>query len=152
MLKFPLNVLYGCFFSLNPDPATSPALQHRFWAPCNPTTFQTLGFCPGCALCPGCPFFLPARPTFFSCFLSSEGLPSYLKHASTVAGGFFSLYHFFQLHMVWVVLLSLLCYLVLFLCRHSSHRGVFLSVTILIYLLMGYEYEPSFQDYQQKGS
>uniref|UniRef100_A0A452RDC0 Protein-serine O-palmitoleoyltransferase porcupine n=1 Tax=Ursus americanus TaxID=9643 RepID=A0A452RDC0_URSAM len=39
------------------------------------------------------------------------GLPSYLKHASTVAGGFFSLYHFFQLHMVWVVLLSLLCYL-----------------------------------------
>ncbi|XP_036160879.1 protein-serine O-palmitoleoyltransferase porcupine isoform X5 [Myotis myotis] len=65
------------------------------------------------------------------------GLPSYLKHASTVAGGFFSLYHFFQLHMVWVVLLSLLCYLVLFLCRHSSHRGVFLSVTILIYLLMG---------------
>ncbi|XP_032330455.1 protein-serine O-palmitoleoyltransferase porcupine isoform X2 [Camelus ferus] len=41
------------------------------------------------------------------------------------------------LHMVWVVLLSLLCYLVLFLCRHSSHRGVFLSVTILIYLLMG---------------
>uniref|UniRef100_A0A2I3GZ88 Protein-serine O-palmitoleoyltransferase porcupine n=1 Tax=Nomascus leucogenys TaxID=61853 RepID=A0A2I3GZ88_NOMLE len=67
------------------------------------------------------------------------GLPSYLKHASTVAGGFFSLYHFFQLHMVWVVLLSLLCYLVLFLCRHSSHRGVFLSVTILIYLLMGYE-------------
>uniref|UniRef100_A0A9L0T030 Protein-serine O-palmitoleoyltransferase porcupine n=1 Tax=Equus caballus TaxID=9796 RepID=A0A9L0T030_HORSE len=66
------------------------------------------------------------------------GLPSYLKHASTVAGGFFSLYHFFQLHMVWVVLLSLLCYLVLFLCRHSSHRGVFLSVTILIYLLMGW--------------
>lgn len=55
-----------------------------------------------------------------------------------MAGGFFSLYHFFQLHMVWVVLLSLLCYLVLFLCRHSSHRGVFLSVTILIYLLMGY--------------
>ncbi|XP_077844807.1 protein-serine O-palmitoleoyltransferase porcupine isoform X10 [Macaca mulatta] len=42
-----------------------------------------------------------------------------------------------SLHMVWVVLLSLLCYLVLFLCRHSSHRGVFLSVTILIYLLMG---------------
>nr|XP_038955696.1 protein-serine O-palmitoleoyltransferase porcupine isoform X4 [Rattus norvegicus] len=74
----------------------------------------------------------------FACrLLWRLGLPSYLKHASTVAGGFFSLYHFFQLHMVWVVLLSLLCYLVLFLCRHSSHRGVFLSVTILIYLLMG---------------
>ncbi|XP_050016870.1 protein-serine O-palmitoleoyltransferase porcupine isoform X1 [Alexandromys fortis] len=74
----------------------------------------------------------------FACrLLWRLGLPSYLKHASTVAGGFFSLYHFFQLHMVWVVLLSLLCYLVLFLCRHSSHRGVFLSITILIYLLMG---------------
>ncbi|XP_069503650.1 protein-serine O-palmitoleoyltransferase porcupine isoform X1 [Ambystoma mexicanum] len=69
--------------------------------------------------------------------LWSLGLPSYVKHLSTVAGGFYCLYHFFQLQMVWVVLLSLLCYLVLFLCRHSSNRGVFLSVTILIYLLMG---------------
>ncbi|XP_023675142.1 protein-serine O-palmitoleoyltransferase porcupine isoform X1 [Paramormyrops kingsleyae] len=65
------------------------------------------------------------------------GLPLYVKHLSTVAGGFYSLYLFFQLHMVWVVLLSLLCYLILFLCRHSSSRGTFLSVTILIYLLMG---------------
>ena len=68
------------------------------------------------------------------------GLPSYLKHASTVAGGFFSLYNFFELHMVWVMLLSLLCYLVLFLCRRSSHRGIFVSVTILTYLLMGEMY------------
>ncbi|XP_015196837.1 protein-serine O-palmitoleoyltransferase porcupine isoform X1 [Lepisosteus oculatus] len=65
------------------------------------------------------------------------GPPSYLKHLSTVAGGFYSLYLFFELHMVWVVLLSLLCYLILFLCRHSGNRGSFLSVTILIYLLMG---------------
>ncbi|XP_073177476.1 protein-serine O-palmitoleoyltransferase porcupine isoform X3 [Lepidochelys kempii] len=64
-------------------------------------------------------------------------LPSYAKHLSTVGGGFYALHHFFQLQMVWVVLLSLLCYLVLFLCRHSAHRGVFLSITILIYLLMG---------------
>ncbi|KAM4695686.1 protein-serine O-palmitoleoyltransferase porcupine isoform 2-T3 [Rhinophrynus dorsalis] len=64
-------------------------------------------------------------------------LPFHLKHLLTIAGGFFSLYHFFQLQMIWVVLLSLLCYLVLFLCRHSRHRGVLLSVTILIYLLMG---------------
>nr|BAA89473.1 porcupine-C [Xenopus laevis] len=64
-------------------------------------------------------------------------LPSHLKHLLTIAGGFFCLYHFFQLQMIWVVLLSLLCYLVLFLCRHSQHRGVLLSVTILIYLLMG---------------
>uniref|UniRef100_A0A8D2JL87 Protein-serine O-palmitoleoyltransferase porcupine n=1 Tax=Varanus komodoensis TaxID=61221 RepID=A0A8D2JL87_VARKO len=64
-------------------------------------------------------------------------LPSYAKHLSTVASGFYALYHFFQLQMVWVVLLSLLCYLVLFLCRHSTQRGVLLSITILIYLLMG---------------
>ncbi|XP_070597333.1 protein-serine O-palmitoleoyltransferase porcupine isoform X4 [Erythrolamprus reginae] len=64
-------------------------------------------------------------------------LPSYVKHLSTVASGFYALYHFFQLQMVWVVLLSLLCYLVLFLCRHSTQRGVLLSITILIYLLMG---------------
>ncbi|XP_063289206.1 protein-serine O-palmitoleoyltransferase porcupine isoform X2 [Pelobates fuscus] len=64
-------------------------------------------------------------------------LPPHFKHLLTLAGGFFCLYHFFQLQMIWVVLLSLLCYLVLFLCRHSQHRGVLLSVTILIYLLMG---------------
>ncbi|KAM6474825.1 protein-serine O-palmitoleoyltransferase porcupine isoform 1-T3 [Liasis olivaceus] len=64
-------------------------------------------------------------------------LPSYVKHLSTIASGFYALYHFFQLQMVWVVLLSLLCYLVLFLCRHSTQRGVLLSITILIYLLMG---------------
>ncbi|KAM8934614.1 protein-serine O-palmitoleoyltransferase porcupine isoform 2-T2 [Pelodytes ibericus] len=64
-------------------------------------------------------------------------LPSHLKHLLTIVGGFFCLYHFFQLQMIWVVLLSLLCYLVLFLCRHSHHRGVLLSITILIYLLMG---------------
>ncbi|KAK6307896.1 hypothetical protein J4Q44_G00211670 [Coregonus suidteri] len=39
--------------------------------------------------------------------------------------------------MVWVLLLSLLCYTALFLNRHSSSRGIFLSATILIYLLMG---------------
>ncbi|XP_029574939.1 protein-serine O-palmitoleoyltransferase porcupine isoform X1 [Salmo trutta] len=66
-----------------------------------------------------------------------QGLPSYVKHLSTVAGGFYILYLFFELHMVWVVLLSLLCYLILFLCRHSSNRATFLSITILIYLLMG---------------
>ncbi|KAM4563725.1 protein-serine O-palmitoleoyltransferase porcupine-like isoform 3-T4 [Odontesthes bonariensis] len=39
--------------------------------------------------------------------------------------------------MIWVVLLSLLCYLFLFLCRHSTIRGTFLSITVLIYLLLG---------------
>ncbi|XP_040851896.1 protein-serine O-palmitoleoyltransferase porcupine isoform X2 [Ochotona curzoniae] len=149
---FPPLVSQMCFQGARPCSATStsgPSSQTKLLPP--------LGLHPNCALCPGHPP-LPSRPPTFpflfslspslSLFpsfplslsppsLSPEGLPSYLKHASTVAGGFFSLYHFFQLHMVWVVLLSLLCYLVLFLCRHSSHRGVFLSVTILIYLLMG---------------
>ncbi|CAB1336493.1 unnamed protein product [Coregonus sp. 'balchen'] len=65
------------------------------------------------------------------------GLPSYVKHLNTVAGGFYTLYLFFELPMVWVVLLNLLCYLILFLCRHSSNRATFLSITILIYLLIG---------------
>uniref|UniRef100_W5UKM1 Protein-cysteine N-palmitoyltransferase porcupine n=1 Tax=Ictalurus punctatus TaxID=7998 RepID=W5UKM1_ICTPU len=64
-------------------------------------------------------------------------LPAYIKHLSTIACGFYTLYLFFGLHMVWVVLLSLLCYLILFLCRHSSTRGPFLSITVLIYLLLG---------------
>uniref|UniRef100_A0A3P9N391 Porcupine O-acyltransferase n=1 Tax=Poecilia reticulata TaxID=8081 RepID=A0A3P9N391_POERE len=65
------------------------------------------------------------------------GLPSFVKHLCTVAGGFYMLYLFFELHMIWVVLLSLLCYLFLFLCRHSTIRGTFLSITVLIYLLLG---------------
>ncbi|XP_037391684.1 protein-serine O-palmitoleoyltransferase porcupine isoform X2 [Pygocentrus nattereri] len=66
-----------------------------------------------------------------------DRLPSCIKHLSTIAGGFYTLYLFFELHMVWVVLLSLLCYLILFLCRHSNSRGPFLSITVLIYLLLG---------------
>ncbi|XP_040009344.1 protein-serine O-palmitoleoyltransferase porcupine-like isoform X2 [Xiphias gladius] len=67
----------------------------------------------------------------------SVGVPSFVKHLGTVAGGFYTLYLFFELHMIWVVLLSLLCYLFLFLCRHSTIRGTFLSITVLIYLLLG---------------
>lgn len=70
-------------------------------------------------------------------FLLLPGLPSFIKHLGTVAGGFYTLYLFFELHMIWVVLLSLLCYLFLFLCRHSTMRGTFLSITVLIYLLLG---------------
>ncbi|XP_061760101.1 protein-serine O-palmitoleoyltransferase porcupine-like isoform X2 [Nerophis ophidion] len=65
------------------------------------------------------------------------GLPSIVKHLAMVVGGFYVLYLFFELHMIWVVLLSLLCYLFLFLCRHSTMRGTFLSITVLIYLLLG---------------
>ena len=60
-----------------------------------------------------------------------------MKHVVSVLAGAYGLFLFFQLHMLWVLLLSVLCYLVLLLSQHSSSRGVFLSVFILIYLLVG---------------
>ncbi|TTH08280.1 Protein-serine O-palmitoleoyltransferase porcupine [Bagarius yarrelli] len=60
------------------------------------------------------------------------------KHLSSLAGGLYVLYAFFELNTIWVISLSLVCYLILFLCRRSSNRGVFLSLAILIYMLMGY--------------
>uniref|UniRef100_A0A3P8XMY9 Protein-serine O-palmitoleoyltransferase porcupine n=1 Tax=Esox lucius TaxID=8010 RepID=A0A3P8XMY9_ESOLU len=71
------------------------------------------------------------------CLLCRLGLSSSLKHLGSVAAGLYALYLFFEQSMVWVLLLSLLCYTVLFLNRNSSSRGIFLSATILIYLLMG---------------
>ncbi|XP_035511765.1 protein-serine O-palmitoleoyltransferase porcupine-like [Morone saxatilis] len=59
------------------------------------------------------------------------------KHVTSVLAGMYGLFLFFELHMLWVLLLSALCYLVLLLSRHSSSRGLFLSVVILIYLLIG---------------
>uniref|UniRef100_A0AAR2JI09 Porcupine O-acyltransferase n=1 Tax=Pygocentrus nattereri TaxID=42514 RepID=A0AAR2JI09_PYGNA len=65
------------------------------------------------------------------------GIPVHVKQLSSLAGGLYVLYVFFELHMVWVIILSLLCFLILFLCRKSSSRGVFLSLAILIYMLLG---------------
>uniref|UniRef100_A0A4W4HHT3 Porcupine O-acyltransferase like n=1 Tax=Electrophorus electricus TaxID=8005 RepID=A0A4W4HHT3_ELEEL len=65
------------------------------------------------------------------------GLPAHVKHLCSLAGGIYGLYVFFGLHMVWVIALTLLSFLILFLCRRSSSRGVFLSLAILVYLLMG---------------
>uniref|UniRef100_A0A8C4FA48 Protein-serine O-palmitoleoyltransferase porcupine n=1 Tax=Dicentrarchus labrax TaxID=13489 RepID=A0A8C4FA48_DICLA len=62
---------------------------------------------------------------------------STVKHVTSVLAGMYGLFLFFELHMLWVLLLSALCYLVLLLSRHSSSRGLFLSVVILIYLLIG---------------
>lgn len=71
-----------------------------------------------------------------SCLLSSGGM-STLKHVVSVLSGMYSLYLFFELHMLWVLLLSTLCYLVLLVSRHSSTKGLLLSATILVYLLVG---------------
>lgn len=65
------------------------------------------------------------------------GPVSTVKHVVSVLAGMYSLFLFFELHMLWVLLLSALCYLVLLLGRHSSSRGLFLSVFILIFLLTG---------------
>uniref|UniRef100_A0A8C4Q176 Protein-serine O-palmitoleoyltransferase porcupine n=1 Tax=Eptatretus burgeri TaxID=7764 RepID=A0A8C4Q176_EPTBU len=64
-------------------------------------------------------------------------VPEWSKHTCCLVAGFYILYHFFTLNMIWVVLLSLKCYVVLFLCRHQRYRGIFLSITTLIYLLLG---------------
>lgn len=65
------------------------------------------------------------------------GVSCHVKHLSSLAGGLYVLYVFFELHMMWVIILCLLCYLILLLSINSSSRGVFLSVVILIYMLMG---------------
>ncbi|XP_068590021.1 protein-serine O-palmitoleoyltransferase porcupine-like [Cebidichthys violaceus] len=62
---------------------------------------------------------------------------STVKHVVSAVTGVYGLFLFFELHMLWVLLLCALCYLVLLLSRHSSSRGLFLSVVILIYLLVG---------------
>lgn len=72
-----------------------------------------------------------------SAVLSPAGLPASVKHVGSLTAGLYVLYQFFELHMVWVLLLSVLCYLTLFLVCYSSSRGTFLSLAILIYLLLG---------------
>ncbi|XP_077436724.1 protein-serine O-palmitoleoyltransferase porcupine-like isoform X1 [Vanacampus margaritifer] len=62
---------------------------------------------------------------------------SSVNHVVSMFAGIYSLYLFFNLHMLWVMLLCLLCYLIIILCRHSSNKGPFLSTAILIYLLIG---------------
>lgn len=69
--------------------------------------------------------------------LSLTGVSSHVKHVSLLAGGLYVLYVFFELHMMWVIILSLLCYLILLLSITSRSKGVFLSLVILIYMLMG---------------
>ncbi|KAM3871810.1 protein-serine O-palmitoleoyltransferase porcupine-like [Diretmus argenteus] len=65
------------------------------------------------------------------------GVPSTVKHMVSVLAGIYGLFLFFELHMLWVLLLGAFCYLVLLLSHHSSNKGLFLSGVILIYLLMG---------------
>ncbi|XP_028266538.1 protein-serine O-palmitoleoyltransferase porcupine-like [Parambassis ranga] len=65
------------------------------------------------------------------------GAASTVKHIVSALAGLLSLYLFFEENMVWVLLLGSLCYLILLLSRNSSSKGLFLSVIILIYLLIG---------------
>lgn len=65
------------------------------------------------------------------------GCASALKHLVSALAGIYSLSLFFQLHVLWVLLLSALCYLVLLLNQKSGRLGVLLSVLILIFLLTG---------------
>ncbi|XP_008286782.1 protein-cysteine N-palmitoyltransferase porcupine-like [Stegastes partitus] len=65
------------------------------------------------------------------------GVASTVKHVVSALAGMYGLFLFFELHVLWMLLLSALCYFILLLCRHSSSRGIFLSAVILIYLLIG---------------
>ncbi|XP_061647732.1 protein-serine O-palmitoleoyltransferase porcupine-like [Phyllopteryx taeniolatus] len=69
--------------------------------------------------------------------LFRTGGVSSMNHVVSLLAGMYSLFLFFNLHMLWVMLLSLLCYFVLLLGRHSSSKGLFLSTAILVYLLIG---------------
>ncbi|XP_034733539.1 protein-serine O-palmitoleoyltransferase porcupine-like [Etheostoma cragini] len=62
---------------------------------------------------------------------------STVKHVVSMLAGMCGLFLFFEQHMLWVLLLSALCYLALVLSHHSGSRGLFLSALILIYLLVG---------------
>lgn len=62
---------------------------------------------------------------------------SSMKHVVSMLAGIYGLFLFFEHHMLWVLLLIVLCYLFLLLGQHSSSSGVFLSTAILIYLLIG---------------
>ncbi|XP_072770940.1 protein-serine O-palmitoleoyltransferase porcupine-like isoform X1 [Nerophis lumbriciformis] len=62
---------------------------------------------------------------------------SWWNHLVSMLAGMYSLFLFFDLHMLWVMLLSVLCYLSLLLGPRCSSRGLFLSCAILIYLLVG---------------
>ncbi|XP_041654360.1 protein-serine O-palmitoleoyltransferase porcupine-like isoform X2 [Cheilinus undulatus] len=65
------------------------------------------------------------------------GSASTVKHLTSALFGMCALFLFFEMHMLWVLLLSALCYLILLLSRDSSGRGIFLSVVILVFLLIG---------------
>uniref|UniRef100_A0A8C5HCW2 Protein-serine O-palmitoleoyltransferase porcupine-like n=1 Tax=Gouania willdenowi TaxID=441366 RepID=A0A8C5HCW2_GOUWI len=64
-------------------------------------------------------------------------VPSTLKHGVSVLTGICGLFLFFELDMVWVLLLAGLCYFILLLSQNPSRRGLYLSVVILSYLLIG---------------
>ncbi|XP_029013296.1 protein-serine O-palmitoleoyltransferase porcupine-like [Betta splendens] len=65
------------------------------------------------------------------------GGASTVTHVVSVLAGGYGLFLFFELHMLWVLLLSGLCYLTLLLSQYSNSRGLFLSAVILLYHLIG---------------
>lgn len=66
-----------------------------------------------------------------------SGCVSAVKHVASLLAGVYALFLFFGVHVLWVLLLSLLCYLVLLLGPRSASRGLLLSAVVLLYLLIG---------------
>ncbi|XP_068995399.1 protein-serine O-palmitoleoyltransferase porcupine-like isoform X4 [Embiotoca jacksoni] len=65
------------------------------------------------------------------------GVVSTVKHLVSMVTGVYGLFLFFEHHVLWVLLLAVLCYIVLLLSRRSGCRGLFLSALILLFLLVG---------------
>lgn len=65
------------------------------------------------------------------------GIASTLKNIVSMLTGMYGLFLFLELSMLWVLLLGIICYLSLLLCRQSSNKGLILSAIILVYLLNG---------------
>ncbi|XP_037539984.1 protein-serine O-palmitoleoyltransferase porcupine-like [Nematolebias whitei] len=70
-------------------------------------------------------------------FTFTLGIGLTAKHVVSVLVGVYGLFLFFELHMLWILLLSVLCYSVLLLSRNSSSKGLFMSAVVLTFLLVG---------------
>lgn len=66
-----------------------------------------------------------------------SGGVSTAKHVASLLAGVYALYLFFHVSLLWLLLLTGLCYLLLLLSRPSSSRGLLLSAVVLLFLLIG---------------
>lgn len=69
------------------------------------------------------------------CFRLAGAPP--VKHLVSMVTGLLGLYLFFDVELLWILMLCGLCYLLLLLNPRSTNRGLLLSTVLLLYLLSG---------------